>query len=212
MKRWRLRAIHQVDRARFALLRARHGRRLECGPGVSPNFRWAELRLESGGCLELGEGATTDRQPGNEIWVQRDGRLRLGPRVWLRTEHGGNRLTVFPGARIEIGADSLVNGVMLHAKVEITVGQHARLGFGARLLDADLHDLDAETPERVAPIRLGDRVWIGADAIVLRGVTIGDDTVVGAGSIVTRDLPPRVFAAGNPARIVRSIATREGSR
>lgn len=212
MKRWRLRAIHQVDRARFALLRARHGRALECGLGVSPNFRWAELRLEPGGRLELGEGATTDRRPGNKIWVQRDGRVRLGPRVWLRTEHGGNRLTVSPGARIEIGADSLVNGVMLHAKSEITIGPHARLGFGARLLDADLHDLDAETPERVAPIRLGDRVWIGADAIVLRGVTIGDDTVVGAGSIVTRDLPPRVFAAGNPARIVRSIATREGSR
>ena len=79
-----------------------------------------------------------------------------------------------------------------------------------RIIDADLHPLDSETPERIEPIRIGDRVWLGADTLVLRGVTIGDDSVVGAGSVVTRDLPPRVLALGAPARPVREIASRVG--
>ena len=71
------------------------------------------------------------------------------------------------------------------------------------------HPLDR--PPRVAgweaakPIRIGSGVWIGGGAIVLPGVTIGDGCVVGAGSVVTRDLPPLSLAAGNPARIVRSL-------
>ena len=60
--------------------------------------------------------------------------------------------------------------------------------------------------EAAKPIRIGSGVWIGGGAIVLPGVTIGDGCVVGAGSVVTRDLPPGTLAAGNPARIVRSLA------
>jgi acetyltransferase-like isoleucine patch superfamily enzyme len=86
------------------------------------------------------------------------------------------------------------------------------LGFGSRVFDADLHDLDSETRERVAPVRIGARCWIGANVHVLRGVTIGDDVVVGAGSVVTRDLPPRVLAVGVPARPIRAIASREGAK
>jgi acetyltransferase-like isoleucine patch superfamily enzyme len=97
---------------------------------------------------------------------------------------------------------------MFHAKREIRVGDDCLFGFGTRVLDADLHALDSRTPERVAPVHIGDRVWLGSDVTVLRGVTIGDDTVVGARSVVTRDLPPRVLAVGAPARPVRELARR----
>jgi acetyltransferase-like isoleucine patch superfamily enzyme len=130
--------------------------------------------------------------------------------VWLRTEYGPNWLTVFPGGRLHIGERVLLNGAMLHAKAEVRLGAQSMIGFGSRVFDADLHDLDCETPERAAPVHIGERVWIGADVLVLRGVTIGDDTVVGAGSIVTGDLPPRVLALGAPARPVREIASRDG--
>jgi acetyltransferase-like isoleucine patch superfamily enzyme len=207
-----LRAIHAWDRVLLRALVARHGDALRTEGQVSANLRFARLRIEPGGQLQIGAGFCTERQAGNQLWVQGGGRLQIGERAWLRTEYGANHLTVFPGARISIGPDALVNGAMLHAKQEISIGAELRLGFGARILDADLHDLDSETAERVAAVHIGDRVWIGAGALVLRGVSIGSDVVVAAGSVVTRDLPPLCLAAGAPARPVRSIASRKGCR
>ena len=208
MRRAALIAISWLDRARFRCFAARHRPGLECGAGVSPALRFARLRIEPGGRVKLGDGCATERQPGLHIWVQRDGLLEIGAGTWLRTEYGPDHFTVFPGARIRIGERNLVNAAMFHAKCEITTGDDCLFGFGTRVLDADLHALDSSTPERMAPVRIGDRVWLGSDVTVLRGVTIGDDTVVGARSVVTRDLPPRVLAVGCPARPVRELARR----
>ncbi|MGH0032441.1 MAG: acyltransferase [Myxococcota bacterium] len=204
----RLRAIHAWDRLRFALWRRRFGGRLALAGTVSPNLRMARLRVDPGGRLEVGAGFTTERQPGNHLWIQQGGRIALGEEVWLRTEHGANRLTVFPGAAIEVGDRALLNGAMLHAKARIRLGDDSMVGFGSRVFDADLHPIDLETPERIEPVTIGERVWIGSDVTITRGVTIGDDVVVGARSVVTRDLPPRVLALGAPARPVRDIGRR----
>lgn len=213
MQRALLRAIHRWDRAQFALFRARYGRRLKVAPGTTPNLRMAELRIEPGARVEIAPGLATERRRGaNRIWVQAGGALVVGPNVWLRTEHEHNRITVFPGGEIALGPHAFLNGAMLHAKRRIEIGAHSMLGFGSRVFDADLHDLDEKTPERIAPVVIGARVWIGADVRVLRGVTIGDDVVVGAGSVVTHDLPPRVLAVGVPARPLREITSRAGCR
>jgi maltose O-acetyltransferase len=97
---------------------------------------------------------------------------------------------------------------MLHAKRRISIGSDSMLGFGSRVFDADLHPLDLDTPERIEPVEIGCRVWIGSDVTVLRGVHIGDDVVVGARSVVTHSLPPRVLAVGAPAKVVREIGRR----
>ena len=207
-----LRLVHACDRWRSARVRARFGERLEVADGPSPRLHLADLRIEPGARVRIAAGFTTERRRGNVIWAQRSSLLSLGERAWLRTEYGSNYITLFPGARIEIGPDALINSAMLHAKQEIRIGSELRLGFGARIFDADLHDLDSKTPERTAPVRIGDRVWIGANALVLRGVSIGDDVVVGAGAVVSRDLPPRCLAVGAPARPVREIASRLGCR
>jgi acetyltransferase-like isoleucine patch superfamily enzyme len=204
-----LRAIQAYDRVRFAWFQRRWRHALTLADGVSPHLRFALLRVEPGGRLEIAEGFATERQPGNHIWIGENAQIELGPRAWLRTEHGANRLTAFPGARVRVGRDALLNGAMLHAKASISIGDGCRLAFGSRVLDADLHALDSQTPERIDPVRIGNRVWIGTDAIVLRGVTIGDDVVVGAGAVVTRDLPSRCLALGQPARPVREIARRD---
>jgi acetyltransferase-like isoleucine patch superfamily enzyme len=65
---------------------------------------------------------------------------------------------------------------------------------------------------RVAPTRLGNNVWIGRGAIVVPGVTIGDHSVVGAGSVVTHDVPPLTLVAGNPARPIRTLSSHAGWR
>ena len=205
-----LRGIHAYDRLRFALFRRRFRHSLDLDGEISPHMRFADLRIEPGGRLSVADGFVTERQRGNRIRVGAEARVEFGPRAWLRTDHGANQITAFPGARVALGPDAFVNGAMIHAKTEISIGSECRLAFGSRILDADLHALDRDTPERIAPVKIGDRVWIGADAIVLRGVTIGDDVVVGAGAVVTRDLPSRCLALGQPARPVREIAPRTG--
>jgi acetyltransferase-like isoleucine patch superfamily enzyme len=95
----------------------------------------------------------------------------------------------------------------------ITIGKHCLLAGGVRLSDFDGHPIDAgqrranqPTPaDTVCPVTVGDDVWIGAGAVVLKGVSIGDRSIIGAGSVVTRDVPPDVVAAGNPARVVKAL-------
>ena len=206
---FKLRLIHHWDRLQLARFRRRFGSALRLDPGVSPNLRFAHLRMEPGASLRIGAGFATERQPGNRLWLRHGAELALEEQVWLRTELGENRVNLFPGARVSIGARSLLNGAMLHAKREITLGRDTRLAFGVRVLDADMHPLDANTAETIAPVRIGHRVWIAADVLVLRGVTIGDDCVIAAGSVVVEDVPPRSLAAGVPAKVIRSLASRE---
>jgi maltose O-acetyltransferase len=203
-----LRAIYAWDKLRFALWRRRFGAQLELGASVSPNLRFTDLRVEPGARVAVGRGYATERRRGNHVWVQSGGVLALGPRVWLRTECGPNYVTVAEGARIELGARCLVNGAMLHANVGIRMGDDSMIGFGSRVLDSDFHHLDIHTPERSSPVTIGERVWIASDVTVLQGVTIGDDVVIGARSVVTRDVPSGVLALGHPAKPVRSLGPR----
>jgi maltose O-acetyltransferase len=208
MKAELLRAIYAWDQMRFAIWRQRFGERLELGDSVSPNLRLTDLRIEPGARVSVGSGYATERRRVNHVWVQSGGSLLLGPRVWLRTECGPNYVTVAEGARVELGARCLVNGAMLHANVGIRMGDDSMIGFGSRVLDSDFHNLDVHTPERSSPVTIGERVWIASDVTVLQGVTIGDDVVVGARSVVTRDIPPGVLALGHPARPVRALGPR----
>jgi maltose O-acetyltransferase len=113
------------------------------------------------------------------------------------------------GYNISVGAYTFVNWGAIFLDVgRITIGDHVQLGPNVQLLTAT-HPLDAAARraawEGSAPITLGDNVWLGGGVIVLPGVTIGADTVVGAGAVVTRDLPAGVLAVGNPARVVREL-------
>lgn len=113
------------------------------------------------------------------------------------------------GTQISIGANVFVNfGAVFLDPAPITIGDQAQLGPRVQLLTAD-HPREALArlagPELGRPIVVGARSWLGGGVIVCPGVTIGADTVVGAGSVVVRDLPPGVVAAGNPCRVIRSL-------
>jgi maltose O-acetyltransferase len=113
------------------------------------------------------------------------------------------------GYQTAIGARSFANwGLVLLDVGRITIGDDVQFGPNVQLLTAT-HPV-APGPRRdkweaAEPIAIGDNVWLGGGVIVLPGVTIGPDTVVGAGAIVTKDLPTGVVAVGNPARIVREL-------
>jgi len=110
--------------------------------------------------------------------------------------------------RIRIGPDTYINrNTMLDATESLEIGSNCAIGPGCYLTDHD-HGLDPSLPPlgqpmMSAPTRLGNEVWLGANVVVLKGVTIGDRAVIGAGSVVSRDIPPGAVAVGFPARIVR---------
>src|SRR6516164_4178782 len=114
------------------------------------------------------------------------------------------------GYNIRIGHNAFINyNCVFLDCAPIEIGDDLQMGPAVQLYTA-LHPLDSrarlERLESAQPIRIGQAVWICGGAIVLPGVTIGDGSVVGAGSVVTRDLPPGVLAVGNPARIIRTLA------
>jgi acetyltransferase-like isoleucine patch superfamily enzyme len=111
-----------------------------------------------------------------------------------------------PGARLVLGREVGLSGTVVCAGNSIEIGDHTILGAGAMVLDNDFHQplegwdwaLDAETDAR--PVKIGRGVFIGARAVILKGVTIGDRAIIGAGAVVTHDVPSQHIAAGNPAR------------
>ena len=110
---------------------------------------------------------------------------------------------------VNIGTGCSINaGVFILGRGKTTIGNDVTLSARVMLIDAGL---DPESKDRIhveSYVRIHDRVWIGAGAIVLPGVTIGEGSVVGAGSVVTKDIGPYSIAIGNPARVVKAIDRR----
>ncbi len=113
------------------------------------------------------------------------------------------------GSNIRIGRGTFFNfGCVVLDCNAVSIGEDVQIGPAVQIYTPD-HPLDARTRrsglESARPVTIGDNVWLGGGAIVCPGVTIGADTVVGAGSVVVRDLPPGVVAAGNPCRVLRPL-------
>ena len=151
---------------------------------------------------------------GNVLESLRDGRLVIGehtlmePHVWL---------SVPPPARIRIGSGVFLNlGVMLAASELVEIGDHCMLANGCLVTDADHRYDDPDRPvpwqgfSSKGPTRIGDNTWCGAHVVVTSGVTIGERCVIGAGSVVNRDIPPFSVAVGVPARVIRTIEYERG--
>ena len=121
------------------------------------------------------------------------------------------RLCVWPAREgcgaIRIGDYSLIcPGVRISSAIGVTIGDSVMMANGVYLTDADWHDLyDRTAPGKSAPIVIADNVWLGDSAIVCKGVSIGENSVVGAGAVVVEDIPPNTVAAGNPARVVKRL-------
>jgi acetyltransferase-like isoleucine patch superfamily enzyme len=137
------------------------------------------------------------------------GRMVIGSRVQLISTAATLEIVTRQGGTLEIGDRTLVNyGGSIAAADSVRIGPRCLIGPHVLIMDNDFHRIEPERrlewPES-KPITIGENVWIGARVIVLAGVTIGDDSCIGAGSIVNEDIPPRVFAAGVPARVIRHL-------
>jgi len=109
------------------------------------------------------------------------------------------------GSVIEIGDDVGISGCSITAHRRITIGNRVLIGSGVLITDSDAHPINPAFRQDahyigIAPVEIGDDVFLGARAIILKGVHIGNGAVVGAGAVVTKDVPPFAIVAGNPAR------------
>jgi acetyltransferase-like isoleucine patch superfamily enzyme len=150
----------------------------------------------------------------------------------VRLGHGasaylGTMFDVGPSGRVTIGDYALVNGARIVCDEAVEIGDYALISWNVVLMDTyrlplapdarrrELEDLARRRPRRCAgagearPIRIGRNVWIGFDACVLPGVTIGEGAIVGARSVVAGDVPPYTVVGGNPARIIRRLDEQE---
>lgn len=113
------------------------------------------------------------------------------------------------GSSISIGEKTTFsNNVTLVARKQIQIGKMCLIGDGVSIIDADFHEVNPERrsePGLVRPVCIGDNVWIGSRVMVLKGVNIGDHSVIAAGAVVTTDIPPRSLAGGIPARVLKTI-------
>jgi len=148
----------------------------------------------SGPNIQIGKSFTAIAEPMH--------RVEIG--VWGRAEGEG---------RIELGDCVLMSpGSRLSASDEIVIGNGVMMANGTFVTDSDWHTIydRTERDERVTPVHIGDNVWLGDHSTVLKGVTIGENSVVAANSVVTRDVPANVVVAGNPAKVVKELDPERG--
>jgi acetyltransferase-like isoleucine patch superfamily enzyme len=143
-----------------------------------------------GSPVELGHYAT--------VIASSDQKVRLS--IWSEGKGKG---------RIKIGDYSLIlPGVRISSASEIVIGNNSMIASNTYITDGDWHDIyDRISIGKTAPVTIDDNVWIGDSVIICKGVSIGKNSVIGAGAVVVNAIPPNVVAAGNPARIVKHLDT-----
>jgi acetyltransferase-like isoleucine patch superfamily enzyme len=145
-----------------------------------------------------------------KIRLAEKGEIAFGEGVTLTGRIVPLEFLAYEGARIDIGDHTYINyGTSLSAYASITIGRHCHLGHYTLILDNNEHDARFHRllPES-KPVVIEDHVWIGSRVTILPGVRIGQHTTIGAGSVVTKSIPPHSVAVGNPARVVRNLLER----
>ena len=144
----------------------------------------------------------------------------------------GNHVSLYAGCSFSVGEKgsctigdfTLLNGALIMAEDKIDIGSHCLVSWNVGIADSDFHPLEPalrrvdahalapffkDRPPRpqlkTAPVIIGDNVWIGMNATILKGVTIGENSVVAAGSVVTKSVAPNTVVAGNPASVVKTF-------
>ena len=155
--------------------------------------------------------------PGKVHWLIRGGKVCIGDNLYFSSGDAVNpigsnlqgAIYVEGGASLTIGNDVGMSSTRMWIHDSIKIGDHVKIGGCVLMADTDAHPIDfnvrrsSNKGTKSAPIVIEDDVWIGAHCIILKGVTIGARSIIGAGSIVTKSIPADCVAAGNPCKVIK---------
>lgn len=154
------------------------------------------------------------------IWVRNKGTFILGNNVRIRSSATSNPIgcgnrcyfQILPQGKLIVGNNVALSNIAITCAQYIYIDNDVMIGSGVKIYDTDFHSLDAnircgyidiEDKGKTKPIYIGKRCFIGAGAFILKGVTIGEESIIGAGSVLTNNVPPREIWAGNPAKFIK---------
>lgn len=176
-------------------------------------------KLETDGAIRILGNQPVFKLPGNS-------KIVLGSKVVLNSDAvNSNTALTFNctlacglNGKIEIGDNSMLNGVSITSYQSVKIGRNCQIASCTMISDTDFHPVNPKIRERESmgykidhaevnkvPVVIGNNVWIGWGCIILKGVTIGDNSIIAAGSVVLKDIPANVLAAGNPAVIKKNL-------
>jgi acetyltransferase-like isoleucine patch superfamily enzyme len=180
---------------------------------IPPNVTWGDgFYCESAQCFLHFKGKRTPA-------------VELGQHVSI---YAASQFAVGEDGHVKVGDFTLLVGALITCETSVEIGSHCLISWGTGIADSDFHPVAAaqrridaealapfyhgqkERPREAIksrPVKIGDNVWIGMNAIVLKGVTIGENSIVAAGAVVTRDVPANTVVAGNPARFAKRLTT-----
>lgn len=157
--------------------------------------------------------------PGKVSWSIRGGKILIGNNFYFSSGDAVNPIssnlqgTIYleNGASLKIGNNVGMSSTRMWVHDSVTIGDNVKIGACVLITDTDAHPLDylarrtSNDGTKSAPIVIEDDVWVGAHSIILKGVTIGARSIIGAGSVVTKSIPADCVAAGNPCKVIKSI-------
>ncbi len=157
---------------------------------------------------------------GVELQIHKDAHVVIGKAFICRGYGVGvdignySQIVVKEGARLEIGDNTGISNTSIHCHQEITIGHHVNVGGGSKIFDTNFHSTDWHDRDdrrrdiensKTDPVHIGDYVFIGTRSIICKGVTIGDHSVIAAGSVVIKDVPADEVWGGNPAQFIKKL-------
>ena len=147
----------------------------------------------------------------NANCIKRNGRstiIRLDKNATLKTEGSFSiyydcDIIVFENGTLELGSGFFNSNVKIRCKNSIKIGNKVAISHDVTIMDSDAHNVNYEGYQMTKPITIGDNVWIGSRALIMKGVNIGDGAIIAAGSVVTKDVSANSMVAGVPAKVIK---------
>lgn len=156
-------------------------------------------KIQLGGVLTLNANSMGNNGRNSLLRLDKDSELIIEGKFGFMY---GADIILFPGAKLKLGKGSFINSdCKIRCHKEISIGEGCAISHDFTIMDSDAHVIEEQ--EKTKPVSIGNHVWIGTRVTVLKGVTIGNDVVVAAGTVVNRDVPDGCLVAGVPCKIVK---------
>lgn len=171
-----------------------------CNKARTYIHKTAEINVTEGSFILFNRGWVR-KDPFRSLLILRENsKLNITGKVTLCS---GAKFSVNENAELTIGRSTFNSSVSLYCYKKIEIGDDCLIGENSIIRDSNGHEIVGNTTPEKDPIKIGNRVWIGVNTIILKGVTIGDGAIIAAGSVINKDIPPGCLAGGTPARVIK---------